>query len=89
MARAVAVFGEEARLQTTGVADIGSTIPGRPAGATPPSTEAPFVLDEVVGNEAAPAALVEETVPDDQPRTPSEAVLAYAKMLQRLEHRKS
>jgi serine/threonine protein kinase len=91
MARAAAVFGEEARLQTTGVAEIGSTIPGVLAG-TPPSIEPPaLVLDEVVGSdpEAAPAALLEETSPDDQPRTPSEAVLAYAKMLQRLEHRKS
>ncbi len=78
MARAVAIFGEEARLQTTGVADVACTV-----------ADAPLLLEEVEPEEpaAAPLPLVEDTI-DDHPLTPSEALLSYAKMLQRLEARR-
>jgi serine/threonine protein kinase len=74
MERAFAVFGEEARLQTTGVADVAVT------------HEAPLVLEEIAEAEAPPAPLMEETI--DEPRTPAEAVVAYARLLHRLEARK-
>ncbi|HEY4223943.1 MAG TPA: serine/threonine-protein kinase [Myxococcota bacterium] len=79
MARAAAVFGEEARMQTTGMANVDIT-----AAEMPVSESSILVMKDVVEPDGPPAALIEETV-DESPKTPAEAIMAYARLLQRLE----
>jgi serine/threonine protein kinase len=90
MARAQAVFGVEARLQTTGVADL-EAIPQTLAETGPPLT-----LDETVDElpplletplEAPLEADVTDPWPLQRTTTPSQALLSYTKMLKQLERR--
>lgn len=92
MARAQAVFGAEARLQTTGVADIGPRAPLVPDSTVPAIIGTPITLEETVDEAALAAAEPDDLAPesDDHPltqATPSQALLSYTRMLKQLERR--
>lgn len=80
--RANAVFGEEARLQTTGLADKDKVADEVLLDVTVDESQMP----EVPASFAAPPG--SDHGMDEPPKTPGQAILYYARLLQRLEARR-
>lgn len=96
--RANALFGEEARLQTTGMAkDDPNAASASAAGQQQEQQEEEVLLDvteddgampEVPASFAAPPGSAHGDGSDEAPKTPGQAILYYARLLQRLEARR-